>query len=214
MPGTTPRVVLLVACLGVGLACVFVGDWRVERRSPASVESAAVPSPAPEPTSRHAVRPAPIRVRFPADIEEVGSPLEEQLERQWPERRRSDPRANPPVLGAITLAMREYVDMSGHVSPTAARVNGLLWLAEKGRAYIRIWMDPLLEGGGPVDGTVRDAQGTWKRDGDHLVVEGLEVVIGKKPVFGPAGTTHRWRLEGDLALVHAAPFTFERAASR
>lgn len=211
MPGTAPRVVLLVACFGVGLACVFLGERGGQRSPETGAPSGALPARASEPASRPPVRPVDFRVR--PDIPEVDS-LEEVLEKQWPERRVGDPRENPPVQGAITLAMREYVDMSGHVSPTAARVNGMLWLAEKGRAYFRVWLDPLLEGGGPVDAKVREAKGTWKRDGDQLVVEGLEVVIGSKPVFGAPGSTHRWRLEGDLALVHATPFVFERAAAR
>jgi hypothetical protein len=209
MPGTTPRVALLIACLGVGLACVLLGERGGQRSPETGVASEAVPNPAREPLTP-ATRPVTFRVR--PDIPEVDS-LEEVLEKQWPEPR-SDPRANPPVLGAISLAMREYVDMSGNVSAAPARVNGMLWLAEKGDAYVRIWLDPLLEGGGLGDWKVRNARGTWKRDGDQLVVEGLEVVLGAKPVFGPAGTTHRWRLEGDLALVHADPFKFERAASR
>jgi hypothetical protein len=106
--------------------------------------------------------------------------------------------------------MREYVDLYGNVSSTPARVNAMLWLASDGRAFMRLWLDPLLEAGWFSDWSVRNAQGTWKRDGDHLVVEGLDVYIGSEPVFGPRGATHRWRIEGDLALVTAEPFHFER----
>src|SRR5688572_6197099 len=118
MPGAASRLVLLVACVGVGVACALLGERRVQRPSGADVATEAQKAPAtPEPAKPIAqgTTPPEDRIRFPrvpGNLREPGA---------------SEP-AGRRVLGPEEYELREYVDLTARVSPYPARVNGALWL--------------------------------------------------------------------------------------
>jgi hypothetical protein len=119
--------------------------------------------------------------------------------------------------------------MSGRVSSMPARIRGWLELSRtSGRAKVELWSSQLLEVGSaspsdgvglelvPVLGGAYRAKGTWRWDGNEVVVDGLDLVIGRVEVFGPKGAERRWPVERDgiHLLVRAGVLTFERLESR
>jgi hypothetical protein len=127
------------------------------------------------------------------------------------------PRWQPRVLAPDEYELRERVDLSARISKHAVRVNGTLRLQERDRrAVLEVSLSPLLEGNAHRGVSRHAAEGTWRRVGDEILVEGLDLVIDEIPVLGPRGAVRRWRVETEdgLVVLRADPFVFQRPLAR
>jgi hypothetical protein len=189
----------LLACAGLGLAGALLGEGP---RAPAAAR--AVDEAPRQPPSR-------VRIRVP----EVDFPSGDRFR---PPVRRSEPRPpplprDPAFAAAEDYVLREYVDMSGRFAALSVRLVGELRLDRaSGRIAVVLRADPLLRGNEALGSTLLQAGGTWRLEGDELVVEGLDLANGLRDVFEPRGAAKRWRIERDGAstLIRAGLLTFER----
>lgn len=190
------RTLLLLSCLTLGVAGAVLG----ERVVPPRQEIAPQEEVAREPERQPAQETPKVTRRFESHLE--------RMARRFP----PAPPAPAPLTAARGFLLREYVDLTGRISRYPARVNGRLWLEEgTGRLQVQMWFTQLLEGSarmGRPDGT---ATGRYRREGDEVIVEGLDLVIEGAHVFGPRDEVRRWRVarEEGATVLHATPFTFE-----
>jgi hypothetical protein len=112
-----------------------------------------------------------------------------------------------------TYRLREFIAMSGQVPGGDGRVNGTLMLhSQRRRATLLVSHGPLSNRHLGGEGTYHGG-GRWRLVGDEVVLEPFVVKKDGKnePLAGP--WVARWKVvrEGDLVLLKAGEFTYERA---